>query len=610
MIGRSFGLEILHHIFPLDGNQAQLPVYLDDLTKAVILSALTTDPDLTYIFKHVITQEVSYGLLLYAQKQPLHQAVANWYERTFQDDLAAHYPILVHHWRNAGDMEKAMDYLEKAAGEALRQNANQEAVRFLEELLVLNEQMGQSRSLLQVAGWQRQLGEGYLRLGLVHESLAYYEESVRLLGFPAAKTQMRVAISLLRQIGRQVGYRLWPKWFLGEEVEGETAVALSEGARAYKDIALINYFNNNLPAFLHGLIYALNLAERAQAMRELAECYANMCVVAGTVPQLNLAPVYEPKAIGVAEEVADSAVWGSVLVRLATYKTTTGQWADAHHFVEQAIIHYERINDPRALGDTLNILGALHQLEGQFAESVTAYHRLHTVAQKYNNLQHEAWGLAGQARGMAQLGRLEKALIMIEAALAMSQAGDVQAFNDLALQALLTLRLGRVAEAVAVADEALRLMEGSAPSAFAVHPYSYLAMVYLTAWEVAADYPHLTRRRLMTKSKQVVKVLRRFAVGRPAALWAKGRWACLRGHKGRAQKLWQQGLAAAQQQGMPYEEGLLCYEIGCHLPMGEPARQEYLERARGIYGRLQAAYDLAQVDAEIDRYAAHSRRAS
>ena len=46
----------------------------------------TPAPDLAYLFKHVVTQEVAYGLLLSDQRRQLHRAVAQWYEQTHAED--------------------------------------------------------------------------------------------------------------------------------------------------------------------------------------------------------------------------------------------------------------------------------------------------------------------------------------------------------------------------------------------------------------------------------------------------------------------------------------------------------------------------------------------
>ncbi len=49
----------------------------------------------------------------------------------------------------------------------------------------------------------------------------------------------------------------------------------------------------------------------------------------------------------------------------------------------------------------------------------------------------------------------------------------------------------------------------------------------------------------------------------------------------------------------PYEEGLARYEMGRHLPPGDPARQEHLSCAREIFTRLETSYDLSLTMEEL-----------
>jgi hypothetical protein len=64
-------------------------------------------------------------------------------------------------------------------------------------------------------------------------------------------------------------------------------------------------------------------------------------------------------------------------------------------------------------------------------------------------------------------------------------------------------------------------------------------------------------------------------------------------------RAWRRGLAAAERLEMPHDQGRLHYEIGRHLPAGDPARREHLEHARACLERIGAAYDLAQVVATL-----------
>jgi hypothetical protein len=114
-----FASRILHQIYPLEPEKSQLPEYLRDLERMNITLQDISEPDLAYLFKHVITQEVAYNLLLYSQRRLLHCLIAEWYERTQADNLAPFYPLLAYHWGKAEDRAKTIDYLDKAGEQAL-----------------------------------------------------------------------------------------------------------------------------------------------------------------------------------------------------------------------------------------------------------------------------------------------------------------------------------------------------------------------------------------------------------------------------------------------------------------------------------------------------------
>src|SRR6185503_9114551 len=118
------------------------------------------------------------NIMLFAQRRELHYAVATWYEQVYAEDLSPFYPFLAHDWRRANIIPKAIDYLELAGEQALRNNANEEAVAFFSQALELDrEASAASRSepdgpapqqpalpaqqTLRRAQWELRLGEAY-----------------------------------------------------------------------------------------------------------------------------------------------------------------------------------------------------------------------------------------------------------------------------------------------------------------------------------------------------------------------------------------------------------------------------------------------------------------
>ena len=111
VIGRIFGLDLLHAAHPDQPSLASLQQQVEHMDSRDFVKLETPEPRVSYIFRHNITQEVTYETLLFAQRRQLHSAVAEWYEQgydstplselTLKSTLASHFPLLAHHWRHA-----------------------------------------------------------------------------------------------------------------------------------------------------------------------------------------------------------------------------------------------------------------------------------------------------------------------------------------------------------------------------------------------------------------------------------------------------------------------------------------------------------------------------
>ena len=152
VIGRVFSRQILYDVFPVASDKPHLDKHLQTLEQLDLIAQNVPQP--TYTFKNLLTQEAAYNSMLYSQRRQLHRLVAEWHERTFRDNadsvhpaegvhpLAPYYATLAHHWCQADDPAKAIDYLEKASQRALRNGAYQEAERLLQESLELDARSG------------------------------------------------------------------------------------------------------------------------------------------------------------------------------------------------------------------------------------------------------------------------------------------------------------------------------------------------------------------------------------------------------------------------------------------------------------------------------------
>ena len=101
VIGRIFSYRILEAIHPIETDKPELREYLDAVTRLSLTLVESETPDLAYIFKHAVTHEAAYNMMLFAQRRQLHRAVGEWIEANHQQDLESFYTLLAYHWQQA-----------------------------------------------------------------------------------------------------------------------------------------------------------------------------------------------------------------------------------------------------------------------------------------------------------------------------------------------------------------------------------------------------------------------------------------------------------------------------------------------------------------------------
>ncbi len=136
VIGRGFAYKVLKSVMELG---EELRGHLTNLVGLELLYEKTLYPELEYIFKHSLTQDVAYESLLKQRRQEIHGRIARAIEALYAEKLEPHYEILAHHWELSGNPEKAIEYLILAGEKSNRDNAVQSARIFLKGALNLSQ---------------------------------------------------------------------------------------------------------------------------------------------------------------------------------------------------------------------------------------------------------------------------------------------------------------------------------------------------------------------------------------------------------------------------------------------------------------------------------------
>ena len=138
-IGREFSYELLAAVARF--GEAELRKALGELTAAGLVFCRGALPRASYIFKHVLVQDVAYGTLLRDQRQELHARIAQALEEYQEISTRQHAALLAGHWLKAENSEKALHYTIEAAKQAAKLGAGPEAISHYWQALDLLERL-------------------------------------------------------------------------------------------------------------------------------------------------------------------------------------------------------------------------------------------------------------------------------------------------------------------------------------------------------------------------------------------------------------------------------------------------------------------------------------
>ncbi|MGD9043289.1 MAG: adenylate/guanylate cyclase domain-containing protein [Desulfobacterales bacterium] len=130
VIGRAFLYEILKRITQL---QEHIDKSLNGLERLDLLRTRSVQPDLEYIFKHALTQEVVYNGLLKSERRVIHERIGLVMEQLFKDRLPEFYETLSFHFSQARSLHKAVDYLIKSGVKSLKRYAVEESHQYYQQ---------------------------------------------------------------------------------------------------------------------------------------------------------------------------------------------------------------------------------------------------------------------------------------------------------------------------------------------------------------------------------------------------------------------------------------------------------------------------------------------
>jgi class 3 adenylate cyclase/transcriptional regulator with XRE-family HTH domain/tetratricopeptide (TPR) repeat protein len=322
-----------------------------DLLRALARSQFRGDREHT--FKHDLIRDVAYEMLPKVERRALHNGAADWLEAAAGEQAENYFDQLAHHAVQAGQQERAIGYLMRAAERAGHAAAHRQAAALLGQAIAIAEGLGQ-RALL--ADLHAQRGKAFVNVGMWAE----------------ARPELEAALVELPQ----------------ENNEQRALVLI--------DLSTVSFWTLDIPSLRRYSTEAMTLAEAlnrddivAGAMGVLAQAYSSD-------GELQAVVSLAEQALMRAGDKPIAAVAAGVGIRGLTFYWL-GRFDESVASGQQAVQIARKMKDTQFTAYTLPHVGLALAARGNYAEA----ERVFDEAQRFGR-EYEVWPML--ARTMVMWG--------------------------------------------------------------------------------------------------------------------------------------------------------------------------------------------------------------
>jgi len=438
VIGRQFPYDLLQAVSQLD--EAMLQHELGRLTEAEIVYQRGVPPQATYTFKHALIQDAAYQSLLRSTRQQYHQRIARVLEERFPEVTTTQPELLAHHYTEAGLVQEALPYWQRAGQQAAERSAHVEAIAHLNQGLRVLTTLPETR--------ERDQQELTLRIDLGKSLIA-----TKGWASPEAEVAYTRAWELCQQ--------------LGDHSRGFTAL---RGLQLY----YVNLFE--MEKAQHFAEEALHVAERLDDAARLVGGHVAVGVTLYNRGKLEPALAHFRRGFEMFDPNMQFPDWpGSHPGVQCQFQPVLISWMLGYpdrslEELRAAVRSAETLGHPFTLAQTLCHAALVHTFRREPSAAADCAGRALKICEEQRIAQWQAWGLCERGWALGVSGESEKGLAQIRQGVDSYGLGSMQHIL-LALQADAQLAIGKPEAALASAAAGLKAVEkvGGAPLEAELH---------------------------------------------------------------------------------------------------------------------------------------------
>jgi class 3 adenylate cyclase/tetratricopeptide (TPR) repeat protein len=470
VIGRLFKAFWVWGAYPPLGEPANVRGRLEDLVRLGLTVPAQLEPDLEYLFRHVVIRDAAYSTLTYALRGDLHERVGRFIESTYLDRLDEFTDVLAYHFGESPALDKQRTYFRRAAEAARAVYANDAAIAYFERLLPLTEGAERSDVLTDLGGLWQLTG----RWTEAQQALAAAVEVAA-----EAADDRRLATSRAA-LGQLLSHR-------GSFAEGRSLLEQADQA----------------------LELAGDTAARVGVLEHLA-------FVAWQQSDHTASLGYSAEHLRLARELGDEVAACMAIEQEGLVRWHRGEYDRAQALFEQALRDAARVGHPRGVIHSSNDLAGLHYELGQYAAAFDRVRDGLEAAEEIGYRPAVGWVIGNAGELYRHHGDMERALACYSTAIAlMSELRDWR---------VLLINVGNLGVALAAQgewDRAEQLLEHAVRLARAIeNPYHLCEVAHHQARVLAEQAEYRRATALNDEALAVAEQIERRDVRLPAELLA------------------------------------------------------------------------------------------
>jgi adenylate cyclase len=394
IIGRLFRARWLTGYYPELGEPSQVEAALDQLAALDITPLDSPEPELAYLFRHIITHEATYESLSFAARARLHERLARYLESVYAD--APPLEALAFHYGRSDNVAKQSEYLRKAGEAAQKNYANSPALAYYEQLLPLLEDTTEKIVILMKRGAVLEL------IGEWGKMETDYQDALALAQRQRDGLQAAGAQLALGRVNRLRGdYDQALTWLAQAQTEYDRVGDRLGLAKVWTETGVI-YWHKAEHALAHEhLDKGIALSREAGDKATLAVALNNLGLALNRQGDYDAAQALFEESLTIAREMSNKRSAAMALNNLGIVALAQGDYTAARSLYSESVTICREIGEKRGMALLLNNLGLAALGQNDYAAAQELYSESLTLARE----MADKWSIATSLGGLGTVKR-------------------------------------------------------------------------------------------------------------------------------------------------------------------------------------------------------------